>query len=713
MEGAGRRSAMRAQMLQNPAQSERELQPKKSGKRKGKTDKVLMDLAQVLGDLSEQIEDLDIDVNQVSVDDSDADFPAYLPEFEYTLLRLTEDDVAIQKKIFDQFDTDDTGQLAQTETVRMLKAMDLFDTTDDLVANIKAMDEDNSGTIDYMEYLQFIDAKCHEDEEFYKMYRARSHSTKLGYDGTLWRKHANIAWLTNQGILILTSLGVLFTLIYFRFILVPLTMAYFLTFLLGPVQDVLIQRPLICCDAVCCDKPGVVRPALGQTVGLLGKEKGSWWEDADRTKARYQTPQERWQDVVKDTGEWDPVKREMRWVKGDEAACCYAIPPKSWSDEPAQGGGVLKRAVFDLFALGKVPESLSVLFTFILTGSVLFMVLVVISAEIVDVVEDPAFQQAKKEAVINLNKYLRVEYGLEVTELIQANSTVENEVQEYGQDDVAAIATPWLLVINDVVTTLLLCMYMLSTRVPEHEEAVYKEVQRMSLFEKIRDKIKHYVILKTALSALTGGVVGFILFVTKVRLAMLFGLLTFMLNFIPTVGSLVAMFLPIPIIVLDQVEDDYAGRQAMALVLPVLVQGYVGNILEPVLFGKSLNVTAISVLVALVLWGSIWGVQGAVLSVPLLAAMKVALEEADHPMAKMLLRVVRESASIDDAVESQKGRKERSQEKQKEREAIKRNLPLRSPSSKYILTDEPEHFANPMGGIREEEEEDLEAGGTE
>jgi hypothetical protein len=67
-------------------------------------------------------------------------------------------------------------------------------------------------------------------------------------------------------------------------------------------------------------------------------------------------------------------------------------------------------------------------------------------------------------------------------------------------------------------------------------------------------------------------------------------------------------------------------------------------------------VTALSVLAALVFWGSIWGLQGAVLSVPLLAAMKIALEEADYPLAKMILRMVRESASIDDQVESTKKR---------------------------------------------------------
>jgi len=74
---------------------------------------------------------------------------------------------------------------------------------------------------------------------------------------------------------------------------------------------------------------------------------------------------------------------------------------------------------------------------------------------------------------------------------------------------------------------------MLSTRVPETEEQTYKEVQGMTLFEKIRSKIQFYVVLKTALSALTGGLVGIILLSCRVRLAILFGLITSATQAIP------------------------------------------------------------------------------------------------------------------------------------------------------------------------------------
>ena len=117
--------------------------------------------------------------------------------------------------------------------------------------------------------------------------------------------------------------------------------------------------------------------------------------------------------------------------------------------------------------------------------------------------------------------------------------------------------------------------------------------------------------------------------------------------------------------------------------------------------------TALSVLAALVFWGSIWGLQGAVLSVPLLAAMKIALEEADYPLAKMILRMVRESASIDDAVEAGKSRKVRKMQRRHTQMAIKTNTPLKSPRTPGGSAEG--NFRNPLAGV--DDEADLEAGG--
>jgi predicted PurR-regulated permease PerM len=186
-------------------------------------------------------------------------------------------------------------------------------------------------------------------------------------------------------------------------------------------------------------------------------------------------------------------------------------------------------------------------------------------------------------------------------------------------------------VINDTILVLLLGVYILMERSPElPENRVVLEIEAM---------VKNYINLKVMLSAVTGVfVAGFLIF-CEVQLAMVFGLLAFMLNFIPCVGSAIACFLPLPLIILD---DNLSETDKMVAFLgPASVQVYVGNALEPALFGKSLNLTEISVLNALVLCQLCWGLSGAVLSVPMLGILKIVCHHTEHPMAKYTLAIIR------------------------------------------------------------------------
>ena len=89
-------------------------------------------------------------------------------------------------------------------------------------------------------------------------------------------------------------------------------------------------------------------------------------------------------------------------------------------------------------------------------------------------------------------------------------------------------------------------------------------------------------------------------------------------------------------------------QKAMAFIGPGIIQGYVGNVLEPMVFGSSLNMTPMAILGGLVIWGSVWGIPGAVLSVPLLAIQKILLSHANHPMATYALMMIREDPTVDE-----------------------------------------------------------------
>lgn len=177
----------------------------------------------------------------------------------------------------------------------------------------------------------------------------------------------------------------------------------------------------------------------------------------------------------------------------------------------------------------------------------------------------------------------------------------------------------------------------------------------------IEGMVMNYISLKFLLSAMTGAIVGIIMVLCGVKIGAVWGLLAFMLNFIPNVGSMIAMVLPLPFILLDEEMINNPGLQTVALLGPAAVQGYVGNALEPGLFGASLNLTEISVLLSLVLFSYIWGLYGAVLSVPVLGAMKIVLHHTPHPLAKTALASIRQNAQIDvdkdDEVEAYEERK--------------------------------------------------------
>jgi predicted PurR-regulated permease PerM len=115
---------------------------------------------------------------------------------------------------------------------------------------------------------------------------------------------------------------------------------------------------------------------------------------------------------------------------------------------------------------------------------------------------------------------------------------------------------------------------------------------------------------------------------------------------------MIAMFLPLPIVIVD--PELAMWQKVGAFVGPGTVQGYVGNALEPILFGKSLNMTPLSILAALVIWSALWGLMGAIFSVPLLGVMKILLSHTNHPMAKYVIMLIREDATVDEQAEASK-----------------------------------------------------------
>ena len=156
------------------------------------------------------------------------------------------------------------------------------------------------------------------------------------------------------------------------------------------------------------------------------------------------------------------------------------------------------------------------------------------------------------------------------------------------------------------------------------------------LWGEIDEDVQAYLGTKFIASLATGVLTWFFLWILGVPLSMVFGLLAFFLNFIPSVGSLIAMVLPLPVAYLTHVDQPHIW--ILAIVLPGLVQFVIGNIIEPRMQGDSLDLHPITVLLALVFWSLLWGIAGAIISVPITAVLKMVLQrfETTRPFAELL-----------------------------------------------------------------------------
>lgn len=186
-------------------------------------------------------------------------------------------------------------------------------------------------------------------------------------------------------------------------------------------------------------------------------------------------------------------------------------------------------------------------------------------------------------------------------------------------------------VTNIVSNTFLVLVFAIYLLLGHRADAKGKSALRAT----IESRIERYVLMKLVLSGLTGLSVWLILAVLGIDLALVFGVLAFVLNFIPNVGSIFATLLPLPVIIFG---DHGPVTMALAILLPGAVQMVVGNVVEPKVMGDSLELHPVTILLCLVFWGILWGIPGMLLATPITAVMKILMAEVDltRPIADLM-----------------------------------------------------------------------------
>ncbi|MBN1351501.1 AI-2E family transporter [candidate division KSB1 bacterium] len=148
----------------------------------------------------------------------------------------------------------------------------------------------------------------------------------------------------------------------------------------------------------------------------------------------------------------------------------------------------------------------------------------------------------------------------------------------------------------------------------------------MEVVSGINSSIRKYIIVKITISFFTAIIATSVMAIFGLKFFVLFGILTFIFNFIPYIGSIIATILPI-LMALLQFHSPWTALWIGLLLIGT--QNIMGSIVEPKITGDQLDLSPLVVLISLWFWGWLWGVVGMILSIPIMAALKIIFEHIE------------------------------------------------------------------------------------
>lgn len=277
---------------------------------------------------------------------------------------------------------------------------------------------------------------------------------------------------------------------------------------------------------------------------------------------------------------------------------------------------------------GKVPWAVAILFAFVVFLAVLTFFSYAIFYSVDEFAQGiPNYRNRLLELLTEGQKFAeKLGYSLDV-------SVIRSELSEWVSfSHIRQFTGSAFSVLGNVFLVSIFYLFLVLGGKPKKEKSFLSEIQF---------KISNYVNQKFILSLATGLLSGIIFTVFGVELALMFAILTVLFNFIPNVGSLIAMALPIPVLFL---QFGIGWEFFAVLILCSLTQMLIGNVIEPKWMGDSMDLHPITVLIGLMFWGLVWGIPGMFLAVPITAIIKIILArlEPTRGIAELLAGRIRD-----------------------------------------------------------------------
>jgi len=272
----------------------------------------------------------------------------------------------------------------------------------------------------------------------------------------------------------------------------------------------------------------------------------------------------------------------------------------------------------------KVPTAIALLIVMFVILFFLLLIGALVASSVNDFSTKLPLYQARLEEQTNaiLNWLVRIHVDVNRLELDKIFNAAA--VMQF----VAMLLNQLVGMLTNGVLILLTVIFMLleASSIPTKLNAIFRKPEAsLKRIKYFIGTVNRYMAIQTVISLATGACVAIFLTIMGVDYAILWGVLAFLLNYIPNIGSIMAAVPPI-LLTIIQVG---LGRAVGVAIGYLAINMIIGNVISPRLMGRGLGLSTLVVFLSLIFWGWILGPVGMLLSVPLTMTVKIALDSSE------------------------------------------------------------------------------------
>jgi AI-2 transport protein TqsA len=273
-----------------------------------------------------------------------------------------------------------------------------------------------------------------------------------------------------------------------------------------------------------------------------------------------------------------------------------------------------------------LPAGLSLFAVVVLFIGVISLVGMLVGSSVQDFNTNLPGYEEKLRGQIDEIAVMLEKFGIEMPRGDPSSILDPGRVMQYAA---TALQSAGSLLADGLVILLTVVFILLeSARFTQKIKSVDRDEGAMKHLSEVIEKIKQYMVLKAVISLVTGIAVTLILMAFGLDYAVLWGVVAFLLNFIPNIGSIIAA---IPAVLLALIQLGPLSAAGIAVTY-IVINTLIGSVIEPKVMGKGLGLSTLVVFLSLIFWGWLLGPVGMLLSIPLTIMVKIAL--ASQPDTK-------------------------------------------------------------------------------